>query len=442
MANKNVDGDVNVSFNEAASRQSLESGESVKTLFGKLRKWLSDLKPVAFSGSYNDLSGKPTIPDVSSKVSKSGDTMTGNLRFNTVEFINDTDMFWVSSVSNVSKKPFYFDVADFEIAFMPKDDVTDGYLAIRHNTSTGGSKIGVDYVVGDDLIVPGLYFEGAGINNSSHVSINDNIYLRTEHLYLNSEEVFATTLRYDTPSQGLTDTERFNAINNLALPNAGSHNSIFRGKYLGSSFTSAQKSAIANGTFNDLFVGDYWTINGVNWRIADIDYLYGHANTHQLIIVPDTILYNATWNSTSTTDSGYAGSDIYTSGLSSALTSAQNAFGSSYIMEHTNLLTNAVSGGSPTGWADYTAKISLLNQTMLLGHRGASTAYGDFRNDGRNTVQLALFRLCPQYTRCTSWYWLSDVTQNAAAVAYASNLNVFGVTQSRGVRPYFCLKGE
>lgn len=62
MANRNINGDVNVEFNEASSRQGLDSGESVKTLFGKVRKWLSDLKPVAFSGSYNDLTNKPTIP--------------------------------------------------------------------------------------------------------------------------------------------------------------------------------------------------------------------------------------------------------------------------------------------------------------------------------------------------------------------------------------------
>ena len=61
MANKNIDGDVNVQFTEASSRQSLETGESVKTLFGKVRKWLSDLKPVAFSGSYSDLANKPTV---------------------------------------------------------------------------------------------------------------------------------------------------------------------------------------------------------------------------------------------------------------------------------------------------------------------------------------------------------------------------------------------
>ena len=54
-----IEGDVNVEFEEAASRQQLNSGESVKTLFGKLRKFLTDLKAVAFSGSYNDLSDVP-----------------------------------------------------------------------------------------------------------------------------------------------------------------------------------------------------------------------------------------------------------------------------------------------------------------------------------------------------------------------------------------------
>ena len=51
MANKNISGDVNVEFTEAQSRQSLESGESVKTLFGKLRKWLTDLGTAAFTNS-------------------------------------------------------------------------------------------------------------------------------------------------------------------------------------------------------------------------------------------------------------------------------------------------------------------------------------------------------------------------------------------------------
>lgn len=45
---------------------------------GKFRNALG-LATVAASGSYNDLTNKPTIPDISGKVNKSGDTMTGNL---------------------------------------------------------------------------------------------------------------------------------------------------------------------------------------------------------------------------------------------------------------------------------------------------------------------------------------------------------------------------
>lgn len=77
MAQRSLKGDVKVEFTEASSRQGIDSGESVKTLFGKIRKWLSDLKPVAFSGSYADLTDKPAVD---SKVSKTGDTMTGLLR--------------------------------------------------------------------------------------------------------------------------------------------------------------------------------------------------------------------------------------------------------------------------------------------------------------------------------------------------------------------------
>lgn len=62
MADKNMKAKINVEFTEATSRQSIESGDSINTVFGKIKKFFSDLKSVAFSGSYNDLSNKPTIP--------------------------------------------------------------------------------------------------------------------------------------------------------------------------------------------------------------------------------------------------------------------------------------------------------------------------------------------------------------------------------------------
>lgn len=64
MADKNIKTEINIEFAEASSRQSLNSGDEVKSLFGKLKKWLSDLKSVAFSGSYKDLIDKPSIPTV------------------------------------------------------------------------------------------------------------------------------------------------------------------------------------------------------------------------------------------------------------------------------------------------------------------------------------------------------------------------------------------
>lgn len=51
--------EINVEFTESPNRQEIQSGEEIKTLFGKIKKWLTDLKPVAFSGSYNDLTDVP-----------------------------------------------------------------------------------------------------------------------------------------------------------------------------------------------------------------------------------------------------------------------------------------------------------------------------------------------------------------------------------------------
>lgn len=48
-------------FTQASTRANIESGETISTIFGKIRKWFADLKTVAFSGSYNDLGDKPTI---------------------------------------------------------------------------------------------------------------------------------------------------------------------------------------------------------------------------------------------------------------------------------------------------------------------------------------------------------------------------------------------
>lgn len=59
-----VIGDETVEFAEATTRANIFSGEALKTMLGKIKKWYTDFKTVAFTGSYNDLINKPTIPSV------------------------------------------------------------------------------------------------------------------------------------------------------------------------------------------------------------------------------------------------------------------------------------------------------------------------------------------------------------------------------------------
>ena len=50
-----------VDFEDADERTPLTSPSTFKTLFGSISKWLTDLKAVCFSGSYNDLINKPDL---------------------------------------------------------------------------------------------------------------------------------------------------------------------------------------------------------------------------------------------------------------------------------------------------------------------------------------------------------------------------------------------
>lgn len=52
--------DVTTSFTQASTRANIATGEKLSTMFGKIAKFFADMKTVAFTGAYSDLSGKPT----------------------------------------------------------------------------------------------------------------------------------------------------------------------------------------------------------------------------------------------------------------------------------------------------------------------------------------------------------------------------------------------
>lgn len=234
----------------------------------------------------------------------------------------------------------------------------------------------------------------------------------------------------------------------LTYDNAGAHNSIYRGKNLGTTVTEEQWEAISSGTFTDLYIGDYWVIGGVNWRIAAFDYYLNCGDTsftkHHAVIVPDTCLYSAQMNTTNVTTGAYKGSAMYTANLTQAKSTINSAFGSSHVLSHRIYLSNATSNGRASAgeWTDST--VDLMCEHMVYGS-GIFSPVSDGSNVPNNyrveKGQLPLFALEPSRICNRDTWWLRDVITAAlfADVSGDGLANCDYASVSYGVRPAFCI---
>lgn len=233
----------------------------------------------------------------------------------------------------------------------------------------------------------------------------------------------------------------------LLFNNAGAHNAIYRGKNLGSSVTAAQYAEIAAGTFKDMYIGDYWTIGGVNYRIAAFDYYLncGDTNTtaHHVVLVPDTNLYSHVMNDTNITTGAYVGSKMYTEGLEQAKTTIKAAF-SGHVLSHRIYLSNATSNDEASAGAWVDSEVDLMCEHMVYGNgvfspvSDGSTIPNNYRVE---KSQLPLFQHEPSRICNRASWWLRDVI---SASLFAS-VNTYGgayfyyASSSYGVRPTFCI---
>ena len=207
------------------------------------------------------------------------------------------------------------------------------------------------------------------------------------------------------------------------------HRNTFRGMHLGNQVTSDQLAAIRSGNFKDFYVGDYWTVNGVNWRIADIDYWMNTGDPsnapckeHHLVVVPDTYVHEVmdlgiiSGDSTGKLSKGIEGWNAYRD----AKTYMTNYVYKNLLGEGVlplNLKDYDVSTFSPPTAANhYKANVGinlkaeymrLLNEPMVFGGY-IHAPQGNNRFTFSNT-QLALFRLCPEFVRTGYKYWLRDI---------------------------------
>ena len=251
----------------------------------------------------------------------------------------------------------------------------------------------------------------------------------------------------------------------IAPDGAGFHNSIFRGKNLGDSVTLEQWEAIRTGRFNDLYIGDYWLISNVHYRIAAFDYYYGIKYTdyecvnHHVVIVPDELISTNYINSSRTDTGAYYNSDMRTVSLSGILTLIRSAFGSgdTHILPITQVFVSALSSGRPSAvTAAAKERIWLMNEVNVYGTNHNSAKFDPGLEDYTHmtahytydNTQYPLFRLDNTFISSNGNYWLRDTsgTYNDTNQYYSEVSLNRAPTASfqdlvRGIRPAFCLHG-
>ena len=248
------------------------------------------------------------------------------------------------------------------------------------------------------------------------------------------------------------------AIELAGLISPENHRNVYRGKNLGTSLTQDQIAAIQNGTFDDLFIGDYWTINGVRYDIADMDYWYQIGDTaftrHHLVMISHNTMGNAKMNNTNITTGGYIGSamragytetdpdtqevithDPYIKVFADRISAA---FGDN-LLTHRSYFSNAVSSGAASAGAWVDSTVDLMSEKMVYGTRIRGNERTVATSD---KAQLAIFDLKPsEVNRPRTAQWLRDVYSATlfAGVPGNGNANPSGASISYGVRPAFAV---
>ena len=246
---------------------------------------------------------------------------------------------------------------------------------------------------------------------------------------------------------------------------AEAHNAMWGGRDITAAFDAGTVSAnIANGTFRDIFPGDYITkqvtISGtaytVNWVVADCDYWWhkGDQNngmeTHHVVIVPQQPIFDARMNAANSTEGGYAGSEMYRSVIPACATGIVSAFGASHILTFRDSITMAVnassiSSGAPfwTGassdWGWYDAQCSLMCERMVYGMPAFSSSAWDAGVATRQFSAFCLSERLINYNR--QWWWLRDVVSSSrfAYVHGSGSAVASGASGVNGVRPFALL---
>ena len=246
----------------------------------------------------------------------------------------------------------------------------------------------------------------------------------------------------------------------VIVDSAAAHNAIYRGNDLTAYFNSGEMSAaIADGSFRNIYPGDYITKNitidgttysNVKFIVMDLDYHLHcgdyETTAHHVVIMPEEALGSAQMNTEHTTAGGYLGSKMWTEHMPKVTAGFEAAFGAAHILEHRELLSNAMDAnlksnaydgwsGAASGWAWASVKANLANEDMVYGAPVLSSSLFD---TGECNSQLAAFRLNHGLI-CSKryWWWLRSVADASdfCHVYGRGHAGDGGAANSGGVRP-------
>lgn len=212
------------------------------------------------------------------------------------------------------------------------------------------------------------------------------------------------------------------------------HRNIFRGQYLGESITAEQLATIRDGSFKDLYIGDYWERDGTIYRIADINYWknVGYPESEKLqkphiLIVPDTILGSGQMHTSNSTSGGYNSSTMKNARLNQIANSLPDAF-KNILISHRMFSDGA--------WIN--ASVDLMNEVMV---HGTYICTDNSNKQTSDTQQLSLFRLCPELKSIGQNYWLRNVagSQTYTLISQYGDASSDMATSTYGIRPVFAI---
>lgn len=198
----------------------------------------------------------------------------------------------------------------------------------------------------------------------------------------------------------------------LPAMGAAAHNARYRGQKLGA-FNDIYAANLANGSFKDMYVGDYFTQNGHNYKIAGFEYLLNKDHNlglgHHAVMITD-VLTTRSMNSSYTTSGGFLGTDMWKNYFPTIANQLKTDFGS-HLLTWNEYLTDSTDGNAANDGQWVSTQVSMMNTYMYWGSGRYSTPSGGKNyNLGIETTQLPIMKLHPDEEKNgNNWTWQRDI---------------------------------